>query len=300
MPPGLLHAFEQGVRLERARRYDEALAALLARRRAGSAQHGLRLCVGQLQERIGLYLDALATYWGMERHLASAEALEPAARAPGRRERRRALLSARYRRNVLLGGRVLAKQWVTTPEADENLRDAQRRQLRACLRPAAAEEAGGVRGPERVQAALVDAAEIEPRHFRELRTLFGEYALRDCAGMRKSLRFRDRATLTAKTVQPTELSISLRLDWVRHTRRRDVPVAAEPETTSRRRSAASRGAAGSGTGTSTTTPRARTRCRCTTRASSTSASWPSGPWTGSRRPPRAPTATTSPAAAIGC
>jgi hypothetical protein len=67
-----------------------------------------------------------------------------------------------------------------------------------------------------VQAALIDAAQIDPRHFRELRTLFGEYALRDCALMRENLRFRDRATLTVKTVQLTELSISLRLDWVRH------------------------------------------------------------------------------------
>ena len=66
MPPGLLHAFEEGVRLERARRYDEALAAYWRAVELDPLNMALRLCVGQLQERIGLYLDALATYWGMD------------------------------------------------------------------------------------------------------------------------------------------------------------------------------------------------------------------------------------------
>ena len=68
----------------------------------------------------------------------------------------------------------------------------------------------------RVEQALADAERIEPGRFHDLRTLFAEYALRDSARMRDKLRRRDRSTLTAETVQLTELCISLRLDWVRH------------------------------------------------------------------------------------
>jgi hypothetical protein len=134
----------------------------------------------------------------------------------GRLERDRALLSARYRRNVLLGGRVLARQWCT-PDAEcgANRRDEQREHLRRCLRPLLQEKLETFRGPQPVSQALAEAERTEPEPFLELRRLFAKYALQDCACMRAELRRRDRATLTAETVQLTELCISLRLDWVR-------------------------------------------------------------------------------------
>jgi hypothetical protein len=216
MPPGLLHAYEEGARLERARRYDEALAAYWRAVELDPLNMALRLCVGQLQERLGLYLDALATYWGMDVTSPPPKPWNRLRGLPGRRARRQALLSARYRRNVLLGGRVLAKQWVTTPEADENRRDAQRRQLRTCLRPLLQSKLEKFASAECVRDALADAERIDTGHFLKLRLLLGRYALHDCARLRKQLRFRDRATLTTKTLELTELSISLRLDWVRH------------------------------------------------------------------------------------
>jgi hypothetical protein len=219
MPSCLLHAFEEGARLERSRRYDEALATYWRAVELDPLNMVLRLRVGQLQERLGLYLDALATYWGMAETSQPPRPANPLRERRGRRERHRALLSARYRCNVLLGGRVLAKQWVTTPDAKcrANRRDEQRRQLRDCLSPLLQRRLEQFGSRSRVKWALADASQTEDIRFLELRTLFARYALQDCARMRVELRFRDRATLTAETVRLTELSISLRLDWVRHT-----------------------------------------------------------------------------------
>ena len=216
MPTGLLHQFEQGTRLERARRYDEALAAYWRAVELDPLNMVLRLRVGQLQERLGLFLDALATYWGMSVTSPPPKPWNRLRGRPGRRERRRALLSARYRRNVLLGGRVLADQWVCVPGADETRRDAQRRQLRACLRPQLQEKLREFNPPERVKKVLEENERDDVANYHELRLLLGGYALRDCARMRRTLWFRHRATLSAKTVKLTELSINLRLDWVRH------------------------------------------------------------------------------------
>jgi tetratricopeptide (TPR) repeat protein len=236
MPPGLLHAFEEGARLERERRYDEALATYWRAVELDPLNMVLRLRVGQLQERLGLYLDAFATYWGMS---VTSPPLRRANRLRGRRanrlrgrrgrlERDHALLSARYRRNVLLGGRVLAKQWVAIPdeECGANRRDEQREHLRRCLRPLLQEELEDFDEAPRVARALADVERIEQARFHALRTLFAQYALRDCTRMRNELRRRDRATLTAETVQLTELCIGWRLDWVLHTsaRLRDRPT----------------------------------------------------------------------------
>jgi hypothetical protein len=223
MPPGLLHAFEEGARLERERRYDEALATYWRAVELDPLNMVLRLRVGQLQERLGLYLDALATYWGMCMSVTSQPPRppNPLRGRRGRLERDLALLSARYRLNVLLGGRVLAKQWCT-PDAEcgANRRDEQREHLRRCLRPLLQEKLENEKlqnfDSARVADALADAERTEPEHRLELRELFGRYALHDCARMRDELRRRDRATLTAETVQLTELCISLRLDWVSH------------------------------------------------------------------------------------
>src|SRR3954454_2922054 len=204
MPQGLLHEYESGARLEHDRRYDEALAAYWRAVELDPMNMVLRLRVGQLQERLGLYLDALATFWGME--VASA----PEERRPtrhGEKERQEALTSARYRRNVLLGGRVLAMQWCAADgEAGSKLRDEQRARLRRCLEPRL-EQALGRTLPDCGTAPRED-------RFLALRAMFAEYALADCAAQRRDLYRGSR--LTDATLELTELCIGIRLDWVRH------------------------------------------------------------------------------------
>ena len=216
LPPGLLHAFEEGARLERERRYDEALATYWRAVELDPLNMVLRLRVGQLQERLGLYLDALATYWGMSVTSQPPRPANPLRGRRGRLERDRALLSARYRRNVLLGGRVLAKQWMHSRRGVRpNRRDEQRKHLRRCLRPLLQEKLEDF-GEARASSRRSRMPSGSSGPLLELRTLFAKYALQDCARMRDGLRRRDRTTLTAETVQLTELCISLRLDWVRH------------------------------------------------------------------------------------
>jgi hypothetical protein len=231
MPSGLVHTYEEGVRHERARRYDEALDAYYEAVQRDPMNMVLRLRIGQLQERMGLYLDALATYWGMEAASNPAGARLPGLlhRRRGHSERRQALTSARYRRNVLLGGRVLAQQWVTCPAdpANPTKRDEQRERLRHCLRPRLADELETLGCEDDVLAALAEPTG-EPGQFLALRELLARYALADCAKLRRRVRLRvwERSTLSPATVRLTEECIRTRLRWVRH--ERDAPGATWP------------------------------------------------------------------------
>jgi hypothetical protein len=206
MPRGLLHAYESGARLEHDRRYDEALAAYWRAVELDPMNMVLRLRVGQLQERLGLYLDALATFWGMR--VASKHAdCHP---RHGRAERDEALTSARYRRNVLLGGRVLATQWCAPAgEPGSTLRDQQRARLRTVLRPRLAPKLNGTD-----EALAEPGAEFDRDQFLALRALFAQHALDDCAKLRSELEPGSR--LTHATLRLTELCIGVRLSWVRH------------------------------------------------------------------------------------
>ena len=225
MPGRLLHAYEEGTRLERERRYDEALDAYYEALKDDPINAVLRLRTGQLQERLGLFLDAFATYSGI---IAGGRPTRVRRaswmyRSRGRREQRRAQLSARYRRNVLLGGNVLAEQWrkfaddVDHPTA----RDEQRRRLRQCLRTQLASELKAVD----VDALLAEPEAHDEELLRALRQAFGDWALHDGRRLRaKSLIrvFDRRATLTPTTVRLTEACIKLRCEFVRHRSGEDV------------------------------------------------------------------------------
>jgi hypothetical protein len=137
MPGKLLEAYEDAAELEVERRYDEALDALYKASEHDPMNMGLRLRIGQLQERLGLYIDALATYQGMltvgtERKVPK----RTRERRAARRERRRALVAARYRKIILLGGSELAEQWRkdSTRGVPDSKRDRRRRLLRKRLR----------------------------------------------------------------------------------------------------------------------------------------------------------------------
>ena len=66
MPGELFHDYERAAELEDERRYDEALDRYYRALEHDPLNLGLRLQIGFLQEKIGLPLDALATYEGME------------------------------------------------------------------------------------------------------------------------------------------------------------------------------------------------------------------------------------------
>jgi len=146
MPPELLRAYEEAAECEQDRRYDDALALYYRALREDPMNHGLRLQIGFLQEKLGLYLDALDTY-GSILEVAETEtpraAHGPAARRDevgkayrkrARRDRARNLLVARYRRAVLLGGPGLPHQWRKwEDEKQRTKRDEERDRLRERL-----------------------------------------------------------------------------------------------------------------------------------------------------------------------
>jgi tetratricopeptide (TPR) repeat protein len=139
MPPELLEHYEHAAECEQARRYDEALDSYHKALDSDPMNHGLRLQIGFLQEKLGLYLDALDTYRGILEVAGS-----PVARGTFRRIARRDLdqtvLVARYRFAVLLGGPGLPRQWSKWGSADKpTRRDEERQRLRERLTPALTE-----------------------------------------------------------------------------------------------------------------------------------------------------------------
>jgi hypothetical protein len=139
MPPALLQHYEHAAECEHARRYDEALASYHEALDLDPMNHGLRLQIGFLQEKLGLYLDALDTY------VAILEVAQPSSahdvvrrsyRRAARRDRDRTLLVARYRHAVLLGGPGLPHQWRKLEgEKRATRRDDERDRLRDRLAP---------------------------------------------------------------------------------------------------------------------------------------------------------------------
>ena len=141
MPGALLEAYENAAGFEADRRYDEALYSYLKAAELDPMNMPLRLRIGQLQEKLGLYLDALATYQGM-REVGAERRKRTREPRGARRERRRAMIVGRYRRLVLLGGSQLADQWrkTTRQGAEESHRDWRRRTIRDRLRRPLEEE----------------------------------------------------------------------------------------------------------------------------------------------------------------
>jgi hypothetical protein len=222
MPGRLLHAYEEGTRLEHERRYDEALHAYYEALRDDPINAVLRLRIGQLQERLGLFLDAFATYSGIVAGDSPSRARRPSRMysSAGRREQRRARVSARYRRNVLLGGHVLAEQWRKSAKNLEHPseRDEQRRRLRECLRTHLKDELGAIGPAYTLDTLLAEPEAEDERLYRALRKTFAARALRDSRALRRSMPIRlfdRRATLTPATVRLTEECIDLRRRYIR-------------------------------------------------------------------------------------
>lgn len=140
MPPALLENYERAAECERKRRYDEALAFYYQALDLDPMNHGLRLQIGFLQEKLGLYLDALDTYASILKVAepsSTHDFVRRSYRRSARRDRDRTLLIARYRHAVLLGGPGLPHQWRKLhTESEPTRRDAERERLRERLAPA--------------------------------------------------------------------------------------------------------------------------------------------------------------------
>jgi tetratricopeptide (TPR) repeat protein len=132
MPPALLEHYEHAAECEHERRYDEALASYYRALDLDPMNPGLRLQIGFLQEKLGLFLDALDTYQAILK-VAEADDVRRADRRSARRDRDRTLLVARYRHAVLLGGPGLPHQWRKWEQGTR--RGEERERLRERLTP---------------------------------------------------------------------------------------------------------------------------------------------------------------------
>ena len=245
LPGELLSAHENGVGLEAERRYDEALDAFYHASALDPMNMALRLKIGQLQEKVGLYLDALMTYEGIINVCKQAPKWRPGAYPlAARSQRRRSLLAARYRRIVLLGGAELTRQWRRTGPSELgrwSARDERRRELRSRLRrplheqlvEVAERHEGATLLADPGQVQLVDSlrrcgtmapedllAEPSPTGDdateHQLRELLALLALDELAAMPfLRLRFLYRKLqLTPEAVRLTQMCIKVRLAWL--------------------------------------------------------------------------------------
>ena len=241
MPGQLFHDYERAAELEDERRYDEALDRYYRALEHDPLNLGLRLQIGFLQEKIGLPLDALATYEGM------AAVEEPGGvplprrlyRSASRIERDATMVIGRYRRAVLLAQAELARQWRRTGPVDEGAwtrRDRQRRHLRRRLEPALIKLFEGIPDEKRIgglpRAELIAeppagrATEDTDRGLLELQELLQIAACREVRelGRRAGGPGRSRGTtLTSRAAQLSERCMEQRLAWTQ------AALAAEPD-----------------------------------------------------------------------
>ncbi len=136
MPGELFSAYEDACRHEEQRHYDLAHELYYRALEYDPMNLMLRLELGQLQEKLQMFLEALVTYTAMEFIARPADAALPAGlyRRRAERERERALLLARYRRAVLLAEWSFVREWSETAAGD-SARAVRGGALRDQLRP---------------------------------------------------------------------------------------------------------------------------------------------------------------------
>ncbi len=241
MPGELFHDYERAAELEDERRYDEALDRYYRALEHDPLNIGLRLQIGFLQEKIGLPLDALATYEGMETVARPGGRPLPRRlyRSRGRIERDATMVIGRYRRAVLLAQAELARQWRRTGPADASAwtrRDRQRRHLRRRLEPALATLFEGIPDADRIGGIPTSQLLAEPpagtavpdsdRGLLELQELLQITACREVRLLGEAVGGRRRSagtTLTPTAAGLSECCMQQRLAWTQ------AALAAEPD-----------------------------------------------------------------------
>ncbi|MGW0823704.1 hypothetical protein [Streptomyces sp. NPDC002845] len=149
LPPELFAAYQKGRVLSRERKFDEALHEFYKASRWDPTNLFLRTQIAAIQEKLGLYLDALETYHGaltLGRLSTEEDDTRLGAARFGRRRltylwhwrQRSGLLQARYRYAVVLGtSERTARQWCHDPDDDIHQHRAEaREQIRQALTPA--------------------------------------------------------------------------------------------------------------------------------------------------------------------
>lgn len=246
MPGELFHDYERAAELEDERRYDEALDRYYRALERDPLNLGLRLQIGFLQEKIGLPLDALATYEGMEAVARPGGRPLPRRldRSRGRNDREATMVIGRYRRAVLLAQAELAKQWRRTGPADANAwtrRDRQRRQIRRRLEPALAALFAGVPEGDRIGRMPPGELLAEPpagtatpdtdQVLLELQELLQIAACREVRRLGEEVGGRGSSrgtTLTATAAELSESCMRQRLAWTQAALSAEPDVLAHP------------------------------------------------------------------------
>jgi tetratricopeptide (TPR) repeat protein len=124
VPRTLVTDYHDALAYERADRLEEAIGAYHRALRQDPLNPHLRLSIAMVLERLGLYLDAWATYQAV-----STETDRKAWKGPERRVR----LLALYRQAIILGYEKAGEQWMRPDHAPRTLRDRERQTLRAEL-----------------------------------------------------------------------------------------------------------------------------------------------------------------------
>ena len=217
LPPLLLDAYERAAVYTHERRYDEALREYYCALELDPKNLEVRLRIGFIQEKLGLALDALATYQALCDM--NCESPAPGARRSTARSivrtRRRSQKLAVYRRAVLLGSaESLSEQWCAAPGAEGQRRDDQRRAHRERLRPALATLGARVwkQAEARRHTTLAQLlSDDEPTDRRELllREVF-QLAARDALDELRGSLPRDLAGGEENSLTPTAVTLSLR------------------------------------------------------------------------------------------
>jgi hypothetical protein len=236
MPTDLVHFYERGQERTTQLRYDEALDSYFSALDLDTKNVAIRLNIGFVQEKLGLFVDAVATYAGARRIAALTDRSHYARRA--RRERRAVGLIADYRLAILLAGPKVAHQWRNEPPPSSATdRDRERALLRERLGPelkallhqrhlihdedAAADlEKGPPWTAAAIDAALerraaTDQPDDELDYFR-LRRVLAHLALKQLAAVRRGL---VRPVANSISTSPSTLTLGLAREWIKMRRR---------------------------------------------------------------------------------
>lgn len=241
MPGLVVHSYERAQELTSERRYDEALSHCFKALEDDPKSVDLRLCKGFIEEKLGLYMDAVATYAAARR-----VADKTARRLYNRKARRNRKASgriARYRLAVLLGGIKFAHQWCKpnggtrrdrqrlllrtrlSPELQKLLEEhgvpsggdpAKRERIVQLLNAEPAANATDHADPGAKAKVAADAKAAAERRYYELRDVFAQLAEGELKTLQRSLRWRrtQPGSLTPLSVKLTAAAIRLRLGYI--------------------------------------------------------------------------------------